>query len=194
MDTLPLCKHNLLIPISMPYLTVFYLKWPSFLYLSIHTMFFIIQLKILIHQCCLNSIFHQMITALLWINNVLSIALLGFPGGSVIKNLPANEETWIWSLGEEDSLEKEVATHSSILAWEIPRTEESGGPQAMGLQKIRAWLSTKQQQQHSFITLSITWFLYSSRCRVLSTLCLFSSDGVEFLKRSKMFSTFLFLP
>ena len=118
MDTLPLCKHNLLIPISMPYLTVFYLKWPSFLYLSIHTMFFIIQLKILIHQCCLNSIFHQMITALLWINNALSIALLGFPSGSVIKNLPANEETWVWSLGEEDPLEKGRATHSSILAGE----------------------------------------------------------------------------
>ena len=141
MDTLPLCKHNLLIPISMPYLTVFYLKWPSFLYLSIHTMFFIIQLKILIHQCCLNSIFHQMITALLWINNALSIALLGFPSGSVIKNLPANEETWVWSLDQEDPLEKEMATHSSILAWEIPRTEESGGLQPLGLQKGQTQLS-----------------------------------------------------
>ena len=194
MDTLPLCKHNLLIPISMPYLTVNYLKWPSFLYLSIHTMFFIIQLKILIHQCFLNSIFHQMIIVLLWISNILSIALLGFPGGSVIKNLPANEEMWVWSLGEEDPLEKEVATHSSILAWEIPWTEKWAGHRSQGHKRLRHDLVTKQQQQNSFITLSITWFLYSSRFRVFSSFCLFSLDGVEFFKRSIMFSTFLFLP
>ena len=45
----------------------------------------------------------------------------------IVKNLPAMQETWVQSLGWEDSLEKEMATHSSILAWEIPRTEESGG-------------------------------------------------------------------
>ena len=45
--------------------------------------------------------------------------------------------TWIQSLGQEDALEKEMATHSSILAWEIPQTEESGGLQFMGLQKVR---------------------------------------------------------
>ena len=44
-----------------------------------------------------------------------------------IKNLPAVQETWIGSLGREDSLEKEMATHSSILAWKIPWTEEPGG-------------------------------------------------------------------
>ena len=55
----------------------------------------------------------------------------GFPGGSVVKNLPAMQEmqeTWVSSLGWEDSLEKEMATHSSILAWRIPWTEEPGGP------------------------------------------------------------------
>ena len=46
-------------------------------------------------------------------------------------------ETWVRSLGREDTLEKEMTTHSSILAWEIPRTEEPGGLQAMGLQKVR---------------------------------------------------------
>ena len=46
------------------------------------------------------------------------MCFLGFPGGSVVKNLPANQETWVQSLGEEDPLEKEMATHSSILAWE----------------------------------------------------------------------------
>ena len=43
-------------------------------------------------------------------------------------------ETWIWSLGQEDPLEKEMATHSSILAWEIPWTEEPGGLQSTGSQ------------------------------------------------------------
>ena len=44
---------------------------------------------------------------------------------------------WVWSLGWEDPLEKEMATHSSILVWEIPRTEEPGGLQSMGLQRVR---------------------------------------------------------
>ena len=45
---------------------------------------------------------------------------MGFPGGSVVKNLPAKEEMWVQSLGQEDPLEQEMATHSSILAWRIP--------------------------------------------------------------------------
>ena len=55
----------------------------------------------------------------------------------MIKNLPANAEdteTWARSLGREDPLEKEMATHSSILAWKIPGTEEPGGLQSTGLQ------------------------------------------------------------
>jgi len=44
-----------------------------------------------------------------------------FPGGSVVKNLPPKQETWEIFLGQEDPLEKEIATHSSILAWEIYR-------------------------------------------------------------------------
>ena len=52
--------------------------------------------------------------------------LLGFPGVSVVENLPAMQENWVGSLGQEDSLEKGIATHSSILAWRIPKTEESG--------------------------------------------------------------------
>ena len=49
---------------------------------------------------------------------------MGFPGGAVVKNPPAKQETQIPSLGQEDPLEKEMATHSSILAWENPWTEE----------------------------------------------------------------------
>ena len=52
---------------------------------------------------------------------------LGFPGGSVVKNLPAMQETWDLSLGREDPLEEGMATHSSVIAWEIPWTEEPGG-------------------------------------------------------------------
>ena len=50
----------------------------------------------------------------------------------MVKNLTAVQETWVQSLGWEDSLEKEIATHSSILVWEIPWTEEPGGLQFMG--------------------------------------------------------------
>ena len=51
----------------------------------------------------------------------------------MVKNLPAVQETWVQSLGQEDPLEKEMATHSRILTWKIPRTEEPGGLQSMGL-------------------------------------------------------------
>ena len=53
----------------------------------------------------------------------------------MVKNLPAMQETQVQSLDREDPLEKKMATHSSILAWEIPRTEEPGGLQSMGSQK-----------------------------------------------------------
>ena len=65
---------------------------------------------------------------------------MGFPGGSVVKNPPAKQETWVQSQRWEDPLEKEMATHSSILAWEIPWTEEPGGLQSMGLQKSQIQL------------------------------------------------------
>ena len=71
---------------------------------------------------------------------------MGFPGGFVIKNLPVKQETRIWSLNKKDPLEKEMATHSSMRAWQIPQTEEPGGLQSMGLQRIGHDLVTKQQQ------------------------------------------------
>ena len=54
----------------------------------------------------------------------------------LVKNLPAVQETWVQSLGWEDPLEKEMATHSSILAWKISWTEEPGGLQSMGSQRV----------------------------------------------------------
>ena len=60
---------------------------------------------------------------------------MGFPGGSVVKNLPVMQEMWVQSLGQEDPLEKEMAAQTSVLAWETPWTEEPSGLQFMGLQK-----------------------------------------------------------
>ena len=54
----------------------------------------------------------------------------------IVKNLPARWETWVRYLGQEDPLEKGMAAHSSILVWKIQWTQEPGGPQFMGLQRI----------------------------------------------------------
>ena len=65
----------------------------------------------------------------------------------VVKNLPAMQETLVRSLGWEDPLEKGMATHSNILAWRTIWTEEPGGLQSMGSQRVGHDLQTKQQQQ-----------------------------------------------
>ena len=59
-------------------------------------------------------------------------------------------ETWVWSLGWEDPLQKEMATHSSILAWRIPWKEEPGGPQSMGLQKVGHDWATKEEGEQVY--------------------------------------------
>ena len=66
--------------------------------------------------------------------------IYGYPGGSVGRNLPAKQETLFPSLGWEDTQQKEAATHYSLLAWEIPRTEEPGKLYSFGLQKSWTWL------------------------------------------------------
>ena len=74
-------------------------------------------------------------------------ATQGFPRGSAVKNLPAMQEpqeTWIHSLGREDPLEEGKATHSSILAWRIPWTEEPGG-----LQSMESHLALKRLSTHT---------------------------------------------
>ena len=66
--------------------------------------------------------------------------IVRFPSGSVVKNLPANagdQETQVGVPGREDPLEEVMAIHSSILAWEIPWTEEAGKLQSMGSQRVR---------------------------------------------------------
>ena len=62
--------------------------------------------------------------------------VLGFPGGTVVKIPPAMQETQVQSLGQKDALEEGMATHSSILAWRIPQTEEPGRLQSIGSQRV----------------------------------------------------------
>ena len=64
----------------------------------------------------------------------------------MVKNPPAKQKGWVWSLGQEDPLEKEMATHYSILAWEIPRVEEPGRLQSMHCKRDEDNLPTKQQK------------------------------------------------
>ena len=64
------------------------------------------------------------------------LLLGGVPGGSTIKPLSTMRETWVQSLGWEDPLEKEMATHSRTIAWRIPWTEEPGRLQSMGSQRV----------------------------------------------------------
>ena len=61
---------------------------------------------------------------------------MGSSGGSVVKNLPAMQETQVRSLGREDPLEEGMATHSSTLAWRVPWTEEHGGLQSLGSHRV----------------------------------------------------------
>ena len=83
----------------------------------------------------------------------------------MVKNLPAVQEARVGSLGQEDSLEKEMATHSSILAWRIPWTEEPGGPKSMGSKELDM---TEQLTQYR---ISLT--LAGSRLLVIPILILF---------------------
>ena len=64
----------------------------------------------------------------------------------MVKNLPAEQEMRVQSLGQKDPLEKEMATHPSILDWKIPWTEEPGGLQFMGLQRVEHDITAKQRQ------------------------------------------------
>ena len=68
----------------------------------------------------------------------------------MVKNLPALQETWVGSLGQEDLLEKGMAIHSLILAWRIPRTEEPGGLQSIGSQRVRHDCATNT---HTYVNL-----------------------------------------
>ena len=99
------------------------------------------------------------------------------------KNLPAMQETWVQSLGQEDPLEKEMETHSSILAWRIPWTERLGRLQPMGSQRVgRHWLHVHMFQvywENSLLKGSV-WGLY------------LKSEN-SFLKWEQLLSSFCFI-
>ena len=65
------------------------------------------------------------------------------------------QETWVQSLGQEDALEEEMATHSSTLAWKIPWTEEPGELQSMGSQRVRCDLATEHARTHAYAVLQM---------------------------------------
>ena len=112
--------------------------------------------------------------------------LRGSPGDSAVKNPPTTLETQVPSLGQEDPLEKGMATHSSILASEIPRSEEPGGLQSMESQKSQMWLSCYIK--------TIKWFKWL-RAWLLSEsvgLCLFTCALFPPNKHFIHFTTFHF--
>ena len=82
-------------------------------------------------------------------------SILGFPGGSVVKNLPANAGDTGSIPGWEDPLEKEMATHSSILTCRIPWTEEPGGLQSMGPQES----DMTERLNHEWRCRGLPWYL-----------------------------------
>ena len=81
-----------------------------------------------------------------------------------LKRLPAMRETWVQSLGQEDPLEKEMATHSSILAWRIPWMEEPGGLQSTGSQRVIQDLATEQHTPHPHWTI-LAWRFFRSQSK-----------------------------
>ena len=84
---------------------------------------------------CYLSVIHKLCS----ISYFLRVILI-FPVAQMVKNLPAIQETQVWSPGWKDLLEKGMAIHSSILAWRIPWIKEPGRPQSMGLQRVgHAW-------------------------------------------------------
>ena len=84
--------------------------------------------------------------------NLLRLTM-GFWVAQTVKDLPVMQETWVWSLGQEDPLKKGMATHSSILAWKILWTEKPSGVRSMWLQRV---LDTTEQLTHSHFHYLIT--------------------------------------
>ena len=79
---------------------------------------------------------HYWFLSLISSNQSVIKCILVVPSAQTVKRLPTMQETWVQSLGQEDPLEKEMASHSSINAWKIPWTKEPGGLQSMGSQRV----------------------------------------------------------
>ena len=91
-----------------------------------------------------------------------------------VRNLPAMLEIWVWFLGQKDPLEKEMATHSRILAWRIPRTEEPGGLQSMRSQRVRHSWATNT---HSHIIIFCLFYKIIISCILQCVTATDKNDG-----------------
>ena len=120
------------------------------------------------------------ITAFIFKNIYLFILVV-----QTVKNLPAMQETKVQSLGWEDPLEEEMATHSSILAWRIPWTEEPGGLQSVALQKVR---HGRAINTFTFFLVQATIGSMENKIKTQNKLQTFR----QMLQQVKMGSTFLF--
>ena len=83
-----------------------------------------------------------------------------FPGGSEAKASPAMQETWVRPLGGEDPLEKEMSTHSTIVAWKIPWIEEPSGLQSMGSQRVDLTEQLNKNNNNHFLRLHCGFFVW----------------------------------
>ena len=106
---------------------------------------------------------------------------MGFLGGSAVKNLSVweTQETRVWSLGQEDRLEEEMATHFNILAWKLPLSEEPGGLWSMGLQRVRHYWAHRYTHTHTHTHTAILRWLemvpvyhWVEKCSKILTVCI----------------------
>ena len=114
------------------------------------------------------------------------LAIDCFLGGSGSKDSPAMQETWVWSLGWEDPLEKEMSTHSSVLAWRIPWTEEPGG-----VTKSWTWLGDYVDSYD----ISPSLWVFEQFCtfwhyKILHTHLLYLVPALRIIHLSKSFDSF----
>ena len=105
-----------------------------------------------------GTLVHAFQESLWWGQNINDCELTrGFPGGSVLRICLLMQETQVQSLGQEDPLEKKTATHTSVLAWEIPWTEEAGRLPLMGSQRVRRDSATETTPPQQANETSFPW-------------------------------------
>ena len=108
-----------------------------------------------------------------------------------VKSLPAMQETWVWFLGLEDRLEKEMATHSSILAWKIPWTEEPDRLQSMGSQRVKNWpilCCFFSQEMLSYVCIYVEIYIYMDVIYMIH-MCIYFPLFIKFLTLNSLCST-----